>query len=190
MTFRLLVTDGSGSVSEDRRAIETWCTTARCCPASPGRRRFGSAGPGSARGHRHRRPGQRGGHTPAGRPAGDGGHLDLVFGDTSGTVHAIDPETGNELPGWPVMTQAEPDVVGHPGIDPGSQPVIANVAVGDLFHTGQLDVVVATLDGTIDAYNARGQLLPGWPQYATLNVAPCRPFPGPKSPTSACRCTS
>src|SRR5207244_1527670 len=29
------------------------------------------------------------------------GRLDIVFGDADGVVHAIDPRSGRELPGWP-----------------------------------------------------------------------------------------
>src|SRR5947199_258148 len=68
------------------------------------------------------------------------GRLQIVFGDTDGYVHAVDPSTGAEVPGFPVT--ADPTVVmksgGWPGVNPGFEPVPIPVAVGDLDHDGHL----------------------------------------------------
>jgi hypothetical protein len=172
VTFRLVVNETAADIdSEDRRAVDV-VHDPTLLPGFPEAVDPGSAGTGSA--------GPTGG---MGRASAESepqlvdlqgsGHLDLVFGDSEGLVHAIDPATGDELPGWPVRVQPVPDdTLAHTGITPGGQPIIANVAVGDLFHTGQLDVVVETVDGTVDAYDAAGGLLAGWPKVMTTGVAP------------------
>ncbi|MHB8339733.1 MAG: S8/S53 family peptidase [Mycobacteriales bacterium] len=99
------------------------------------------------------------------------GHLDLVFGTSSGRIDAIDPATGRELPGWPAYTPAVP--VRHhsyPGVDPGHEAVIANVAVGDLFHNGHLEVVATTENGYVSVFSAKGKLEPGWPKVVEHGV--------------------
>jgi len=170
VTLRLVVTEEGGPTSEDRRAVDVHHDPS-LLPGYPKAIDPGSAGTGSA--------GPTG--TDA-RTSAEGspqladlqgtGHLDEIFGDSSGAVHAIDPTTGDELPGWPVTVQAEAGFVPHAGIDPGGQPIIGTVAVGDLAHDGRLSVVVSTLDGTVDVYDATGHLEPGWPQRMDLGVTP------------------
>ena len=179
VTFRLVVTQTGGAVSEDRRAVDV-VHDPTLLPGYPKAIDPGSAGAGSA--------GPTG--TDA-RVSAEGapqladlqgsGHLDEIFGDTSGTVHAVDPATGDELPGWPVTVQPEAGFVTHPGIDPGHQPIIGTVAVGDLDHTGQQSVVVTTLDGTVDVFDSTGHLEPGWPQRMDLGVTPPA-VPRPEEP--------
>jgi len=179
VTFRLLVTESGGPTSEDRRAVDV-THDPTLLPGYPKAIDAGSAGAGSS--------GPTG--TDA-RASAEGspqladlqgsGRLDEIFGDTSGEVHAIDPTTGNELPGWPVHVQSETGFVPHAGIDPGDQPIISEVAVGDLSHTGQRSVVVSTLDGTVDAFDSAGQLEPGWPQRMDLGVT-APPIPRPAEP--------
>ncbi len=179
VTFRLVVTESSGSISEDRRAISV-VHDPTLLPGFPRAVDPGSAGPGSAGPSRtNARASVE--SSPQLVDLQGSGHLDMVFGDSAGLVHAIDPVTGKELPGWPVQVQSVPNVVPHPGINPGGQSILANVAVGDLFHTGHLDVVVVTTYGTVDVYNAYGQLLPGWPQRMNLGVKP-PPIPRPEEP--------
>jgi hypothetical protein len=109
------------------------------------------------------------------------GRLDIVIATADGTIDAIDPATGRELPGWPVHTDPV-EVPGlPPGIDPGFEPIISDVAVGDLEHTGQLSVVATTLDGRVYVFDAEGRLEPGWPQVLDAGVSP-PPIPRPALP--------
>ncbi len=111
------------------------------------------------------------------------GQMDLVFGTANGTVDAIDPMTGRELPGWPVHTlPVKPQGPVPRGIDPGSQPILADVAIGDLFHTGNLDVVAVSLEGVVYAWDAAGHLLPGWPKVMDRGVRTSFPVPRPGLP--------
>ena len=103
------------------------------------------------------------------------GKLDTIIPTSDGAVHAIRPD-GTEAPGFPV----------HTGPPPGMDPSYANnylsdpawgqnlvprpgdaiasaVAVGDLNHTGALDIVGSTLDGKTYAWDGLGRLLPGFP---------------------------
>jgi hypothetical protein len=108
------------------------------------------------------------------------GHLDIVFGTSDGFIDAIDPVTGRELPGWPVHTAALP-TTGIPagsGIAAGYQPIVSNVAVGDLSHTGHLDVVATSTSGEVYAFDSTGRPLPGWPKVLSLGVVP-PPIPRP-----------
>src|SRR2546430_2625495 len=102
------------------------------------------------------------------------GRLQIVFGDTDGYVHAIDPQTGNDIPGFPVTT--DPTVVmkngGWPGVNPGFEPVPINVAVGDLDHDGNLWIVAATSTWKLYVWDAQGTRRPGWPQEPAEGVGP------------------
>ncbi|MEV5750623.1 FG-GAP-like repeat-containing protein [Actinoallomurus sp. NPDC052308] len=99
------------------------------------------------------------------------GHQAIVFGDADGRVHAIDGVSGTELPGWPATTNAGQTRV--PGFDPGHEPIIAPVAVGDLFHDGRQEVVVTSTTGRTYVFDAQGRLLPGWPK--TLDTGVTKP---------------
>jgi len=92
------------------------------------------------------------------------GRLDIVFGTADGTIDAIDPKTGQELPGWPAHTDAVDAIAVPAGVARGDQPIIGDIAVGDLTHDGQLSVVATTEDGVVYAFNAQGRLEKGWPQ--------------------------
>jgi hypothetical protein len=111
------------------------------------------------------------------------GHLDVVFGTSDGLIDAIDPVTGQELPGWPVHTAAL-STTGIPtgsGIVAGYQPIVSNVAVGDLFHAGRLDVVATSSSGEVYAFDSSGRPLPGWPKALSLGVSR-PPIPRPDEP--------
>ena len=103
------------------------------------------------------------------------GKLDTIIPTSDGSVHAIRPD-GTEAPGFPVHTQ--PAI----GMDPGyannylSDPtwaqnkvprpgdeIVSALAIGDLNHTGALDIVGSTLDGKTYAWDGLGRLLPGFP---------------------------
>ncbi|MGO9197669.1 MAG: hypothetical protein ACLQK4_11175 [Acidimicrobiales bacterium] len=106
------------------------------------------------------------------------GRLDIVFGTASGAVDAIDPKTGKELPGWPARTLPVKATDLPSGVKPGDEPVISDVAVGDLGHTGQLSVVATSLDGRVYVFDSHGKLQPGWPKLMSTGVvAPAIPRP-------------
>ena len=86
------------------------------------------------------------------------GRLEILVTSQDGHVYAWDG-SGNRVPGWPVYATYGASVSGgtfHPGF-------LGGVAVGDLFGNGQEDVVAASLDHFLYAWNASGQLLPGFP---------------------------
>jgi hypothetical protein len=162
VTLHLTVTDASGHAAEDRRAIDvhhdpTWVSGFPMKLTSSGESQ------------------------PALVDLQGTGRLDIVFGDTDGYVHAIDPSTHKELPGWPVHTDPVSVLVSHAGVSPGYEPIISDVSVGDLNHNGTLDVVAATEDGRVYAFNAQGAALPGWPQTCNTAVTP-PPIPRPAMP--------
>ena len=161
VTLRLIATDASNGVGEDRRAVNvvhdpTWLG---------GTPLELSAG---------------GESQPALADLQGTGRLDIVFADADGRVHAVDPLTRRELPGWPVHTGLVA-AVAHAGVEPGYEAVIADVAVGDLMHTGELDVVATTEEGRVFAWDAHGGLLPGWPRTCDTGVS-APPIPRPALP--------
>ena len=102
------------------------------------------------------------------------GELDVVTND-GGTIHVLRPD-GTPAPGWPVSTGPAP---GH---DPGGDdryldtpawssgqvpqpedPVSTTPSVGDLDHDGGLDVVAATTNGRVWAWDGAGRVKPGFP---------------------------
>jgi hypothetical protein len=106
------------------------------------------------------------------------GNLAIVFGDADGRIHAIDGKTGRELPGWPTTTNPTIPQHAYSGIDPGHEPVVTPVAVGDLFHDGRLEVVGTSTTGRVYVFDAHGQRLPGWPKLLdTGTVTPQIPRP-------------
>ncbi|MCL4434892.1 MAG: hypothetical protein M1399_09085 [Actinobacteria bacterium] len=106
------------------------------------------------------------------------GRLDMVFGTTGGYIHAIDPATGKELPGWPVHTLPVRVPLSFPGMSTPYQPIFTPVAVGSLYNNGNLSVVATTLEGYTYVFNAQGQLQPGWPKRVGRNLPPW-PVPVP-----------
>jgi hypothetical protein len=153
VTLHLSVTDASGRVGVDRRAINV------------------THDPSWLKGF-PLKIGAGGESQPALVDLQGTGRLDTVFGDSNGYVHAIDPKTRKELPGWPVHTDPLSVAVSHEGVDPGYEPIISDVAVGDLEHTGSLSVIASTVDGRVFVWNAQGELQPGWPQTCDTGVAP------------------
>jgi hypothetical protein len=159
VTLRVVVHDANGLVAKDRRAVNvvhdpSWMTGFPL--------KLGTSGESQ----------------PALADLQGTGRLDIVFGDTNGEVHALDPVTRQELPGWPVHTAAVPVLRHHPGVNPGFEPILAGVAVGDLHHTGALDVVATTISGLTYAWDATGTLLAGWPRKIDTGVTP-PPIPRP-----------
>ncbi|HXC52380.1 MAG TPA: hypothetical protein VN634_15975 [Candidatus Limnocylindrales bacterium] len=102
------------------------------------------------------------------------GHLQIVFGDTDGYLHAIDPLSGNELPGFPVTTDPSPIIKsgGFPDIEAGFEPMPSNIAVGDLDGDGRLSIVAGTSTGRIYAWDSHGHRRAGFPVLPATGVAP------------------
>jgi hypothetical protein len=126
------------------------------------------------------------------------GKLDTIIPTSDGLVHAIRPD-GSEAPGFPVTTAAQPAIGMDPNypnnylhdptwansVDPRPADSIASaVAIGDLNHTGALDIVGSTLDGQTWAWDGSGRVLPGFP---VLNGVPSQyglSVPPPDTPYS------
>jgi hypothetical protein len=98
-------------------------------------------------------------------------HDSLILGSDDGRVHAFQAN-GTELKGWPVKVQQLTDVASLPNVPAFSptgptagtaQAILATIAVGSLHGDGKLQVVAATLDGQVYAWNADGSLLSGFP---------------------------
>jgi hypothetical protein len=168
VTLRLRVTDAAGRVGEDRRAFFVH-RDETAVPGFP--KRIGPGGESQA----------------ALVDLQGSGRLDIVFGDTDGVVHAIDPQTGDERPGWPVRTDATVVARAHEGVAPGNEPVVSNVAVGDLDGSGVLSVVASTTTGRLYAWHADGSRRDGFPKVLdTKAVKPGSPRPAlPRTRTPA-----
>jgi hypothetical protein len=124
------------------------------------------------------------------------GWLDTILPTADGSVHAIRPD-GSEAPGFPVHTGPAVGMdptYGHNYLsDPtwgGSvvprprDPIFTSAAVGDLTHTGSLDIVAGTSTGFTYAWDGAGRLLPGFP---VLNGTPALfglSVPPPNTPYS------
>jgi hypothetical protein len=165
VTFRVMTTlaDGSSTLTgEARRAIEVFADPSALSgfPLA-----IGSSGESE----------------PALVDLQGSGRLDIVFGTANGTVEAIDPANGLELPGWPAHTRPVTDADVPAGISLGDQPIISDVAVGDLDHTGQLSVVATSEDGEVYVFDAAGKLEPGWPRQTDAGVVK-PPIPRPALP--------
>ena len=152
VTLRLQVTDASGQVGEERRAIAVHHDPT-LLPGFP------------------RAIGDHGGEAQAALADVQGtGREAIVFGDSDGNVHAIDPRGARELPGWPVQTDPVSVTLPHAGIDPGHEPVVSSVAVGDLDHDGRQWVVATSLSGRTYVFDSRGHRRAGWPKALATGV--------------------
>ncbi len=162
LTLRLRVTDAGGRVGEDRRAVYVHHdpTLLAGFPL---------------------RVGHGGESQPVLVDLQGQGHLAVVFGDSDGYVHAIDPETGRELHGWPAHTDPVTVDLGHSDVDPGFEPVLSEVAVGDLDHDGSLSVVATSVEGKVYVFGPDGRLRAGWPRLMDTAVVP-PPVPRPPLP--------
>jgi hypothetical protein len=162
VTIRLRVTDAAGRVGVERRAIAVHHDPTLLANFP---KRIGHGGEGQA----------------ALVDLQGTGRLDIVFGDGDGYIHALDPVTGAELPGWPVHTNPTVIVKAHAGIAPGFEPIVSNVAAGDLTHNGSMQVVASSTTGTTYVFNANGTAAAGWPK--ALNTGVVKPaIPRPDLP--------
>lgn len=159
VSIRLRVSDTSGRTGEERRTIAVQHDpTAR--PGFP--KRLGASVESQ----------------PALVDLRGTGHLAAVFGDADGKVHAIDGKTGTELPGFPITTDATIPDVPTGGIDPGHEPIIQPVAVGDLDHDGHQWIVATSTTGRTYVWDAHGHRRGGWPKALDRNaVTPTIPRP-------------
>ena len=105
-------------------------------------------------------------------PLGPGGKNVLIVVTAGGTINAFLPN-GTELPGWPVHTNPLPYHAGEQAFTSGAitavprGEILGGVAVGDLSNAkgSALDVVATDMAGNVYAWNAKGQLLPGFPEH-------------------------
>ena len=163
VTLRLTATDAAGRSGIDRRAFYVH----RDRDSAP---RF------------PKRIGKGGGESQAALVDLQGrGRLAIVFGDTDGRVHALDSRTGRELRGWPARTRRTRFTRGRRQIDPGREPVITNVAVGDLDANGRQWVVASTSTGRLYAWDSRGRARRRFPKRLARGVSK-PPTPRPKLP--------
>ncbi len=168
VTIRIRVTDDRGLTGEDRRAIYAYDdpSWAPHFPLALGLGKESQPELAALNGTRR---------------------LDLVFGDSDGLVHAIDPASGRELPGWPAKTRrVDGQLAGTPAAKAGAvplarEPVFSPAAVGDLRGDGEQDVVVTSSDGRVYAFDRHGKLLPGFPQSVGVEALGS-PVPSPAAP--------
>nr|MBA2600156.1 hypothetical protein [Actinomycetota bacterium] len=159
MTLRLRVTDAQGRVGEDRRAFFARDDESLMAGFP---KRIGPGGEGQA----------------VLADLTGSGRLDIIFGDTDGRVHAIDPVSGRERTGFPVKTESTKVQRAHEGVAPGNEPIVTNVAVGDLAGTGALKIVGTTTTGRTYIWGERGRRRSGWPKTLDTGVVPA-PIPRP-----------
>jgi hypothetical protein len=92
-----------------------------------------------------------------------GSSLDVVTTDLTGRVWAW-TTAGQLLPGWPVRT--DPAFSGPQVADQDNEVlrgILGAPALGDLQGNGTLDVVAASMDRHVYAFQPDGQAAPGWP---------------------------
>ena len=134
--------------------------------------------------------------SPTLAPIGPHGENVLLVATTGGSIYAMQPN-GSELPGWPVHTAVDSGY--HPGeaaytsgavLPPRAEPldISGGIAVGDLANASApclhgpnpngscLDVMITDWTGRVYAWNAQGQMLPGFPvrtdpAYSAVGVA-------------------
>jgi hypothetical protein len=100
---------------------------------------------------------------------------DLIFSTYDGDVHALRPN-GRELPGFPVHSSMirsfdprAPENFNAPAYrdNPGFRNLLdplSGIAVGDLKHSGQQDIVATGMNGRVYAWNGFGHMLRGFPR--------------------------
>jgi hypothetical protein len=103
----------------------------------------------------------------------------LIVATADGVIHAYN-RNGSELPGWPVHTAGLPIHTAEKayrsvGTAHGC-PILGALAGGDLFHTGQLEVVADDLCGNVYAWNAHGRLVFHQHSNPAYSGAPLKPF--------------
>jgi len=176
VTLRLVVTDNRGLVGEDRRVFHLRHNDSEMAgfPKYLGTSMEAGVTMADIEGH---------------------GTLDMVVAGSDGSVHAIRPD-GSETPGFPVYTNLAR------GVDPNypynylatrawksgqiplpHDPIAGPLAIGDLDHTGKLEIVVTTLDGYVYVWDGAGRLRTGFPVSTDRSVAR-QSVPPPNTPDS------
>jgi hypothetical protein len=176
VTLRVVVTDNNGLVGEDRRVFHLRHddTELSGFPMSLGTSLEAGASMADIEGR---------------------GMLDTIVAGSDGSVHAIRPG-GSEAPGFPVMTNLAR------GVDPSysfnylkspawkskqipfpHQPIESPLAIGDLDHDGELDIVATTDDGFVYVWDGAGNLRPGFPVFTDRSVER-QSVPPPDTPNS------
>jgi hypothetical protein len=159
VTIRLRVVDASGRMGEERRSIAVHHDPS-LRPGFP--RRIGPGGESQ----------------PVLADLQGNGSEAIIFGDSDGRVHALAGH-GNELPGFPVLTDPVQVTRSHPGVDPGHEPLVTNLAVGDLDHDGRQWIVGTSSTGRVYIWDSHGHRRPGWPKVLDTGVSnPAIPRPG------------
>src|SRR5439155_8844016 len=152
VTVRAVVTDASGRVGEDRRVFQL------------------RHDPGEIQAL-HKNLGTSLESSPTLADLEGRGALDVIVAGSDGTVHALRPD-GSEAPGWPVQTKLARGVdprypynyLKDPAWTSGAipqprEPIVAPLAVGDLFGNGAQEVVATGEDGRVYAWDRKGHLL-------------------------------
>lgn len=155
VTLRLRVIDSQGRLGEDRRTLAIHSdATLRFAPE-----RLGASGEGS----------------PALADVDRDGILDIVYGTTDGRVHALRGTTGEALPGFPALT-AEIPIHPSPAYASGEVPIpregiLAPVAADDLDGDGRIEIVAATIEGSVYVFDDHGRVRPGFPVATDANLS-------------------
>jgi hypothetical protein len=147
VTLRLRAVDAFGNLGEDRRSVAVHSDpTLRFAPIDmPG---SGESGPALADVNRN-------------------GVLDIVHGGGDGSIHVIDGATGANLPGFPTHTDAIA-VHASPAFASGEVPVpheavIGAIAADDIDGDGRIEIVAATFQGKLYAFDDHGAPRDGFP---------------------------
>jgi hypothetical protein len=174
VTIRVNVTDDRGLLGVDRRAVYVNHDPSQL-PGFP------------------RSQGFAGGESPPVLADLQGtGRTDIILANDNGMINAYAPD-GRELPGWPAHTAIDPyparyrTAPAYRTVRLPREPIGTPVAVGDLLGNGRLDVVAASENGRLYAWDQSGRPLPGFPRQ--VSDAPPYPVPSPAitghSPTNA-----
>jgi len=147
-TVRVRVLDDSGQLGEDRRTLFLH-EDPQLVPGYP------------------RDLGTDGAAPPKTADLDGDGIEELILATSDGTIHAMRLD-GSELPGWPVTTAPLEVHAGSAAFAGGAiavpgAAILSSPAIGDLDGDGSLEVVAADLKGRLYAWNANGQMLPGFP---------------------------
>ncbi len=147
LTVRVVVTDQQGKVGEDRRVLAMHRD-----PDLLGGKALHLGGDGVA--------------SPVIADIDGNGIDDVVLATSDGAVHVFTGLDGNELPGWPVYSDAVEVHDAAPAFHTLATPhaaILGRPAVGDLDADGELDVVAADMRGNLYVWNHAGARRAGFP---------------------------